>query len=184
MKTWILALALAAPGAALAQTVEGAATQRLEIIGEASPACRLDAARLTSATGAVFQASGDRTGTIDLTQLVDPQTAVARPASVSLGLPLVCNGAHVLTVRTQGGGLRPSEPVVAADGFRAVLPYELSVDWAGQRNTGSSESILELRTDNAQAGEVSFAVNVPEGGLPLVSGTYGDSIVIELLPVH
>jgi hypothetical protein len=185
MKLWILAVALAAaPAAASAQTADGGAGQSIYVTGEAPAACVLRAPRLDATTGAVFQSGGERAGTIDFTQLVDPQTSIARAASVSLALPVTCTGAHTLSVRALGGGLRQAEPATAAQGFRDRLAYRLSAEWAGQRAAASSESAIEIKTSNAASGELSLAVNVAEGGLPLVSGTYGDSIVIELLPVH
>lgn len=185
MRRALLFIALvAAPATAAAQSLDGQASQQIQIVGEAPGACVMQAMRVTSASNATFRAMTERAGVIDFAQLVDPETSLAQPASVSLSLPVICNGAHVISLRPVRGALVQERGAPAAEGFSNRLVYGYSADWAGKRAAATSEAPLQIRADNAAAGEVSVSVNVPEGGDPLVSGAYADSIVVELQPAN
>ncbi len=183
----------AASGIAHAQTltpgqdVGGSSSGRLDLIGDAPQACVLSPPVVTALANATFQPVNGQAGTILVNQLVDPQTAAPLGATINLAFPVVCNGAHEMTVRTANGGLAHIPAIaVPGVGFRASLVYRLTAAWAGQTVTGGTDqpTPVDIRTSDGAAGQFSLVVDIPGGGDPLIAGPYSDSLVIELLPAN
>ena len=169
------------------EDIGGSSSNRLDLIGEAPQACVLSAPLVTAVTNASFQPINGQTGTILVTQFVDPLTAAPLAATVNLAFPVVCNGAHEVTIRTANGGLAHIPPIaIPGLGFRALLVYQLTAAWAGQTATGATNlpTPVDIHTNDGAAGQLSLVVNIPGGGDPLVAGPYSDSLVIELLPAN
>jgi hypothetical protein len=183
-KTLIIAALLLAPAAASAQTINSAGG-RLDITGDAPSACLISAPTSAVGANATFQAVGARTEQITITQMVDAQTAVPRQTTINLALPIVCNAAHHLTVRTANGGLARvggGGNQGTVNGFREFLAYQVTAAWSGQSVSGSSQTgtPVNITTSDGAAGQVALTIDVPGGGAPMVAGTYEDSLVIEL----
>jgi hypothetical protein len=103
-----------------------------------------------------------------------------------VAVPIICNTAHHVIVRTANGGLRRDGSVtvspISINGFREFLPYQITANWSGQDITSSSltPNPVDISTSDGAAGQLSLTIDVPAGGDPLVAGAYSDSVVIEL----
>lgn len=182
----IAAVPIAVPAAA--QTAATTSTQRLELIGTAPAACTISAARVGSAVNAAYVSTGASTGRIDITQFVDLQTAQARPSSIELSLPVICNGAHHVAVRSRNGGLSRGGGAInqrGATGFAEYLDYDLGVRWAGQtQGRTSAQGGIDIASDQPGSGDFVIRVSTTDRGSPLVAGQYSDAIVIEFQPAN
>lgn len=174
-----------ASGTGLAQEVDRVSRQ-LELNATASSACVLRDPRAVSSTNAAFSSTGDSGGRIVLTRLVDPDTSVPRAASAELAIPATCNASHrVIAISTKGGLGRISSAGTPGQEFTQSLPYALRLIWAGTRaEQASNAGSLALEIPNGATGDIALRVATPEGGMPLVAGSYDDTIVIQLQPTE
>lgn len=173
--------ALLAPGTALAQQDADLSRGRLELVGTAYPSCVIRGPSSAVGTNMRFEPGSASAGQISIGEFVDTN-AVSRGGSIEITLPVVCNSAHRVVVRSGNGGLRRQGAAVQATGFSQLFPYRVTTDWGGQRgdlNTDQSGTLI-LNTGEARAGQLSLSINVAAGGRPLVAGTYSDQIVVEL----
>lgn len=184
MKRALFALSLAAaPVFALAAPLGGSDAGRLDLSGDAPSACVISAPQAQAGANAAFQAIDGASARVRIVDLVDPMTAQPRAASINLAFPVICNGAHRLTVRTADGAMvRAGDPDPQAPGFRDRLAYEVSAAWAGLSASGSSTTLtpVDLSLGNGAAGVLSLAVDIAPGGQPLIAGAYSDSLIVEL----
>ena len=180
--------ALSVPAAAQTVPVAVTNTQRLELVGTAPAACTISAARVGSAVNATYASTGTSAGRIDITQFVDLETAQARPSSITLSLPVVCNGAHHVAVRSRNGGLSRGGGQINQRGsapFAEFLNYDLGVEWAGQTLGRTSEQGgIDIASDQPGAGDFVIRIATADRGTPLVAGQYSDAIVIEFQPAN
>ena len=182
---YLAAATFAMAGFPAAAQVVDTASQRLELAGDAPPACALDAPSVTGAVNARFSASSTSTGQIAITELVDPQTANSRAASINLSFPAVCNASHRVSVRSGNGGLLRAggNPANRAGGgnFGEFLTYAVGLEWAGATLSRDSDAgTLQVDAGRPATGEIVVKVNTPGDGGPLIAGQYSDSIVVEV----
>lgn len=175
---------LAVPAAA--QDVQGA-TEALRFQGAAAPACVVGGVTAGSATNATFAALGEAGGTINITQLVDPETAEPRQSDIALDLPVVCNAAHRLIIESRQGGLLRqggSSSNVLADGvFADLLPYRIDLAWGSiERALASNDGTSVNVVDGARMGDLRMRISTAAGGGALTAGRYDDTITIRLEP--
>jgi hypothetical protein len=180
----LVAFVIASPAAAQTTIVEDAArsVQTVQVSGIAPPACLIHPAGAQSGINATFQGSGS-TGTVTITNLVDPVTAQVLPSRITLTLPITCNSAHVVRLRSAGGALRrEGTAVVQGSVFTDQLPYEYGLRWAGGGTLSPQQSsqLVTVAANGAASGVAEVTLDVPGGGRPLVAGRYGDTIVVEL----
>lgn len=180
-------LALTLPAALQAQDratgTEPAARQRFEVVATAAPACNIAPGSAAGSNNASFQSSGSSGGTVAITSFADPRTAQANPASVRLEIPVVCNSAHAVSLRSANGGmLRSGGTAAAVGGFIAFLPYAVELDWVGQRLTGASDVAqpLALAVPNAGQGLLTVDIAIAGSEAPMVAGAYADTLQIEI----
>jgi hypothetical protein len=181
MRTLLLVAALAAlaPAAALAQTAN-IGQGRVDLVGQAPSACLASAPTAPNATNATFSQAGVNSAEIRITQLVDPNTAQPVASSIDVAVPVICNSAHRVVVRSTNGALKRQGAPAQAQGFRDSLTYNVSTAWAGQTNNGTSAAPVIINAGDGAAGNVSVNISVPGGGDPLVAGIYEDSVIVEL----
>nr|WP_137677386.1 hypothetical protein [Parerythrobacter lutipelagi] len=163
--------------------VDTSGRQQFEIVAAAAPACNVSPGAAASVENASFQDSGTSGGTVSITALADPETAEANPVSVQVEIPVVCNSAHDITVRSANGGLlRDGGTRAAMGGFVQFLPYAVRVDWVGQSQTGQSDELEALTMNVPNAGEGMLSVDIALGatGAVLVAGSYEDTLRIEI----
>lgn len=180
--------ALALTGAAHAQdrangTFEPAARQRFEVVATAAPACNIEAGSAAASSNASFQSSGASGGTVAITAFADPQTAQANPASVQVEIPVICNSAHAVSIRSANGGmLRTGGTTGDVGGFIQFLPYAVELDWTGQRLGGQSNAAgpLAIAVPHAGEGMLRVDIAIPASQSPLVAGAYADTLQIEI----
>ena len=171
---------LATASAASAQTLP--TQSRVEIVGEALPACLIRGGGNAQGSNVSFQSSGPFAGEIRIDQLIDPTTAVARKANVNLQLPVVCNGPHKVVLRSARGGLVRDGASGATTGpFRERLPYELSAVWNGRvlRQASDAAGPFVVESSDGRADDLGLSISLPGGGAPLVAGSYSDTITVE-----
>jgi hypothetical protein len=160
------------------------AQSRVEIVGEAMPACVLRGDGKAQGSNMSFQTSGASAGEIRIQQLVDPTNSVPRAANVNLRLPIICNGPHKLVLRSGRGGLARdgAQNGVSAGPFREQLPYELSAVWDGReyRQLSNTGNDFVIDSGNGRAEDLALSIHVRGGGAPLVSGSYSDTITVQL----
>ncbi|WP_067732982.1 hypothetical protein [Novosphingobium naphthalenivorans] len=184
-----MAAGLLLPGAVRAQD-QGAAPdqQPLYLYGDAPAACVINQPRATNAQNATFAAGSVGSGQITITQLVDNQTAMARPTSIELDFPVVCNSSHSVVVRSNNGGLLRSGAQAgstAGGGFSEFLPYQVAIDWAGMNLVRQSDAgTASIASSDPARGDMAIRISTPAGGGPLVAGEYSDAIVVELVPAN
>ena len=178
-------LALAMPVASLAQD-SGSDSQRLQIAGEARPACVISQPAAVGGVNAVFAASGPAGGTITITQLVNPQTAEPEAASVEISLPAICNTAHRVVVTSADGGLQRVGGQRGLRGndntFGDMLPYSIAFDWGSLRLDGTSDDAPFEAQQDATQGEMRLTIATTAGGGFLTAGTYSDNVTIRFEP--
>jgi hypothetical protein len=181
IRSLLAALALLAPASLAAQTVVDPSQGRLEILGTAHPACVIRGPSSAVGTNMRFEPGGASAGQIGITEFVDGN-AVSRGGSIDVMLPVVCNSAHRVVVRSGNGGLRRVGPAVQAGPFAQFFPYSVSTQWGAQSGQLATDSggPLIINSGEARAGQLSLTINVAAGGRPLVAGTYSDQIVVEL----
>lgn len=187
MRTILLLAALPAAflGSGSAQAQEtNRVSRQLELNATAASGCVVRTPRALASSNAAFSATGDTGGRVVLTRLVDPDTALPRASSVELAIPATCNASHRITAVSAKGGLgRIGATGPSAQGFAELLPYALRVVWAGtQTERASNSGSLALAIPNGATGDIALRLSTPDGGTPLVAGSYDDTIVIQLQP--
>lgn len=183
IRTLLVSVALLAPSALLAQQSADLSQGRLEIVGTANPACVIKGPTSAIGNNMRFDPQGPSAGQIGITNFVD-NNAVSRGGTIDIALPVVCNSAHRVIVRSANGGLRRQGAAAAVQGnqFVQFFPYQVTTQWGGQngRLTTDQGGTLTIDTGEARAGSLGLQINVAAGGRPLVAGTYADQIVVEL----
>jgi hypothetical protein len=181
IRSLLVALALLAPATAVAQVAVDPSLGRLEIQGTANPACVIRAPSSAIGTNMRFEPSGASAGQVGITEFVDAN-AVSRGGSIAVTLPVICNSAHRVVVRSANAGLRRLGPAVQAGPFATSFPYRVTTEWGGQSGQLATDQggTLIIDASEARAGQLSLSINVAAGGRPLVAGTYSDQIVVEL----
>jgi hypothetical protein len=176
-----IAVLLALPGIAEAQIGEPS-LGRVEIAGTAPSACVVGAPIAGPGANATYEA-GPSGGSIRISQLVDPATGQSVSAGMNLVIPVTCNGAHRLMVRSINRGLALDGNPGQGNGsaFASFVPYRVESDWGGQASgfLSNEPGAPEGFSHAARAGQMSLSISVPPGGQPLVAGTYSDEIVLE-----
>ena len=140
------------------------------------------ASNMTLGTASASQA------TLMINQLVDPATAQLQPASISLSLNGICNNAHTFAIQSNAGGLQTASSATA--GFSNHVDYSASVLWGGtsssvQTSGAAGQASTMAMVPGAFAGTLQLQITVAAGGangLPLLAGTYSDTIAITFKP--
>lgn len=164
----------------LAQSIDGSAAIQTTFRGAVAAGCRVSTATTTTASNASVSALSPGSADIAISQLVDDDGTVVG-STVVLSLPAVCNQAHTLNLESLRGGLQGNGPPLAGGPFRTLVPYTVTVDWAGGSQLfATGDESLSLSIGDAATGPVTVTIQIPAGGAPLASGTYSDELVLEL----
>ena len=167
---------------------DGAAVARADVNGNIPRFCALGEP--------VIDQSGQRNNIrtvngsiVAVESLADPATLTTRAANVSLSLPTVCNTAHRITLASDNNGLW-REPAVGPEpaGFSGAVPYQLQMNWAGQRTDldaeAQSRSAIErvAIVDQPTVGDLGLILSIQAGATgqavntPLLAGIYRDTV--------
>jgi hypothetical protein len=170
---------ICAAGGAAAQT-QDTAQQRVDLAGTVPSVCKMDAPHSSGAGDVQFTVSSNDAAELNFQALANPTTAVAQAAQVSVSFPVICTGAHSLTVSSTNGGL--TNPAQAVAGFATRVDYALTAQWATdqkQFQTAGAPTSLNLTESDGVAGDLTVAIAIANGALPLVSGPYTDQVVVQ-----
>lgn len=184
-------LAVALPAVLVnAETDHG---QSVGVGGDAPLMCAITSAPSSSQAANVSLNSADLSqGRLVIEQLIDPDSAHLRPASIKLSFDVTCNGPHRVVIRSVKGALEPEMPTSAlTDSFVTEVYYSALLTWddttiemiaSGDSATAQSDSL----TSFAVAGTVDLEIKVDgtlnDMGRPLLEGKYSDTLVIVLRP--
>jgi hypothetical protein len=169
----------------VAQAQDSASTQ-FTVTGTATKVCMLPAPVTTgSATNATFASN-----TINITQFIDPNTALVTPSSLSLQFPnTLCNYNAKVSLQSKSGGLVASNGSTIANGSGAFLqnvPYTVNATWGtfnllldttaskGATVTASNE------TSGATSGNLTLTIATAASSLPVPQGTYQDTLLLKI----
>ena len=169
-------------GAAQAQTqVAPPATNQITFKGAVQPGCITSVPASNSSQNATVTQQVAGSANVVVTRLVGDD-GVPLGAQIVLSLPAACNQAHTLNLSSLNGGLMNANgPAAGSAAFRALLPYTVQVNWAGQTQVlTSSEGAVTQPVSDAATGPVSVTIQIPAGGSPMVAGSYSDQLVLEL----
>lgn len=187
-----LACAAATPAGVLAQSA--VATNGLPVTGSSPQICSLSSASLRTTELVNFRGTdGD---TLQVLQLVDPQTLAAQSARATVLIDGVCNFPHRIRIESQDNGLWPIEGPVSAptNAFATALPYNVAFTWADRSGALQTDAKVrrtrEVRADvdSPAAGDVKLEIELDAGasnaavGAPVLAGNYGDTLRIFLEP--
>ncbi len=122
--------------------------------------------------------------TLAFNRFVDNQTLEPVAFSLQVNINARCNFAHQLSVLSKNGGFSLQGANGATNGFETRRNYQTSVSWAGAsasfNTNGQTNFGVNLGLNGAVSDTLSIAMNAPSGGNPLVAGTYGDVLLINL----
>jgi hypothetical protein len=179
----LLGLSIGAPFAPQALAQESGSTQ-ITVTGTAPKVCVLPAPVTTgTATNATFASNA-----INITQFVDPNTALVTPSSLSLQFPnTLCNYSANVSLKSQNGGLISSNGMTVASGSGAFLqnvPYTANLSWGSFNlaldTTSAHSTVVSNPTSGATAGNLTLTIATQASSLPVVQGTYQDTLMLKI----
>lgn len=164
----------------------------LNLSGTQAQTCTLGAFSASAATGALVV--GDYgAGTLSLTGTMSPSTAIRAAGSITLNAAAMCNYAHSVSVRQSGGGLINASDLAPAQGtFIRKQGYDAVVSWAAETITASSPDVTaepsppaavtstNQSINGAASGTLGLTLSVVDSASPVLSGTYTDSVVVQI----
>ena len=164
----------------------------LNLSGTQAQTCTLGAFSASAATGALVV--GDfGAGALSLTGTMNPSTAVRAAGSITLNAAAMCNYSHNVSVRQSGGGLINASDLAPTQGtFIRKQGYDAIVSWAAEIITASSPDVtdepstpaavtsLNQSINGAASGTLSLTLSVTGSASPILSGTYTDSVVVQI----
>jgi hypothetical protein len=167
-------------------------TQAFTIKGYAQSACTLTAPQNTQATNMTVGSSSAVQVLVSVPTLIDEKTGNLQPGSISLNMNMVCNRAHSIRIATGSGGLRPQSDASAParPGFANRVDYAAQASWGAvsaklQTVGGNGQATPEAQSPGAFVGNLALQVSIDESGsnhLPLMAGTYSDTLTVTLSP--
>ncbi|MCX7284621.1 MAG: hypothetical protein NTX28_11370 [Novosphingobium sp.] len=185
-----LLLAASAPAAAQ----DAASARSIAINGSTPQVCTIANGELQ--TGQLVNFNGLSGDTLQVTQLVDPATLAARPASATLSFSAVCNYPHQIRIESENNGLWPTygRLVGGAAGFASALPYAASITWGAASGVLQTDALVRgsrvqrVNVDQPTGGTVTLRLAIVAGAsnnganAPVLAGVYGDTLRIFLEP--
>lgn len=128
--------------------------------------------------------------TINITQLVDPNTALVTPASLSLQFPnTLCNYNATVSLQSKSGGLVSNNASTVANGsggFLQNVPYTVNASWGSfslALDTSASKGstvTASNQTSGATAGNLTLIIATSASTLPVPQGTYQDTLTLKI----
>lgn len=186
---WLL-LAVSNPAAAQ----EAASARSIAVTGSTPQVCTI--ANGERQTGQLVNFNGISGDTLQVTQLVDPATLAARPASATVSFSAVCNYPHQIRIESENNGMWPTDGrlVGGAAGFASALPYDASITWGTTSGLLQTDALVRgsrvqrVNVDQPTGGTVTLRLAILAGAsnnganAPVLAGVYGDTLRIFLEP--
>jgi hypothetical protein len=173
-------------GVALADDQAGTS---FAISGRAQAVCGIGPAEAAGAPENMTL-TGAGSPTVTIGQLIEPTSARLKPGHIGLKFRAVCNHPNYVSLTTLNGGLRPASTTSVVEGtFLAHVNYVASLIWGAARSElRTSGAALEATpaqfTNGAALGDLLIDIDIAAGqqnpDLPLIAGTYADTLVLRL----
>jgi hypothetical protein len=167
---------------AAAQADDSASTQ-FTITGTAPKVCVLPVPVTTATNNATFASN-----TINITQFIDPNTALVTPASLSLQFPnTLCNYSAKVSLQSKSGGLVANNGSAVASSSGAFLqnvPYTVHASWGSfnlllDTSTSKGGTVVG-ETSGATAGNLTLTIATAASALPVPQGNYQDILTLKI----
>ncbi len=178
----LAALTLLSPAV---QAQDSGSTQ-FTITGTAPKVCALPVPVTTgTASNATFASN-----TINITQFVDPNTALVTPSNLSLQFPnTLCNYSATVSLQSKSGGLVSNNASTVASGSGAFLqnvPYIVNASWGSfnlllDTSTSKGSTLTAAnQTNGATAGNLTLTIATAASTLPVLQGSYQDTLTLKI----
>lgn len=159
--------------------------------GQANPVCSFQAApRQVNSSNMSLSSATINSGQINVDELIDEATAFLNVASIDIEILGICNQPHHLSLLTTKGGLAPEAQATPVDGsFSHHINYLVEVDWAGRTIVLQTDAVAGRRAesgliDGPNSGALNISLTIDgstnEMTTPVISGTYSDSLIIQI----
>ncbi len=163
----------------------------LSVGGHSDPTCAFESApALVNATNMSLNSATASSGQISINELVDQNTSTLNVASIELEISGLCNQAHTLSLKTTSGGLVPQEAKSVAGGpFILHVNYRATVQWGNQTAVLETNSTPGAKSASgvipgANQGVLNLTLDIDnttnDMNVPLVEGTYSDTLVVQI----
>lgn len=164
------------------------------VTGSAPQICAVNTPTLTnSGVQNIRSLSGS---SLQIDQLVDPQTLASRAASAQVSFDAVCTFPHRVVIQSQGNGLwrNQTSGLARPPGFADAVPYLARLEWSGSTNElnadASSRGLVQTTAAVGQASVgalvIDFSILSGASNLtanaPLLAGVYSDTLTVTLEP--
>ena len=121
---------------------------------------------------------------IAFNNFVDPQTSLPQALDLQISINARCNFAHQLNIVSQSGGFGLQNGSGTSSDFATRRDYQTSVNWSGLTGSFNTNGLanqgMTLPLQGAISDTLLLQLTSPAGGRPLVSGSYGDVILVNL----
>jgi len=175
-------------GASPVLAQQASTNRQLQVIGTAPTGCLMGALSAANPANMTFAVGSTSSGTVGFAQFVELNSLRTLPGSIDLVLPITCNAAHRIEVRSANGGLLragAASPTTTLGGFGQFVAYSYRAAWLGQTyDQASNAGLLTVASDQAAKGDFGLRVSSPAGTGPLAAGQYADTITIDVFAAN
>ena len=164
---------------------DDSASTQFTVTGTAPKVCAVpDPVTTGTADNATFASN-----TINITQFIDPNTALVTPASLSLQFPnTLCNYSANVSLQSKSGGLAPGKSAVAAasGALRRNVPYTANASWGSFNlvlDTSASKGgavVASGNTGGATAGNLTLTIATAASTLTVPQANYQDTLTLKI----
>jgi hypothetical protein len=179
--TLLLAAGFCVPQAT-AQSASSSASTSFQIKGVAPQVCQLPGQAAPS--GAALNATYS-SNMVTIESLIDNSTAFVKSSSLTLKFDkAMCNYEAYLSLSSQNSGMTSTDAKQATAGeFLSKVDYTVTADWGSIRDLildTSQQRTAQLQTSGANSGTLTLTFATKDGSVPLVNGTYTDTIAVQI----
>jgi spore coat protein U-like protein len=192
LDTFLIGIGVVAGLLARPALAQNGQTQSFTIKGHAHSVCSLSGVQSVQAANMALGARSANQPVINIPSLSNAPTAQLQPASISLMITMVCNRAHSLHIAAGNGGLQSQTgpDASAKPGFASHVNYAANAYWGAasahlQTSGVLGEAAPEVYVPGAFSGSFVLQILIDESGaghLPLLAGTYADTLTVTLSP--
>ncbi|MBT3072169.1 hypothetical protein KKP04_15045 [Rhodomicrobium sp. Az07] len=167
---------------ATAQSASSSASTSFQIKGVAPQVCQLpgQAAPSGAASNATYSSN-----MVTIESLIDNSTAFVKSSSLTLKFDkAMCNYEAFLSLSSQNRGMTSTDAKQATAGeFLSKVDYTVTADWGSIHDLildTSQQSTAQLQTAGANSGTLTLTFATKNGNVPLVNGTYTDTVAVQI----
>lgn len=120
--------------------------------------------------------------TLDLTNLIDTDTANISTTQIVLTYPGYCNYVHNFSIASLNTGIQGPAPVT---GFDNVIHYVATAEWSARTNTATFNTAAPASSDSvigepANPSGFEVTLDVAANTSPLLAGAYLDTLTVTI----